>query len=166
MIARFLLSIALLLSATTTAYGCKPLSWGRGADTTAQYAWNLMKHADAIFLGRVVTAEFVEHSQHSASSTAQVYVIEQFKGPDGIREIRSEGWGTCPARRYTTGEERLFVLLQSNDGRLQEVLAWQHPKFPDSELLSEFRKLKQPNTAFEADAVQRRALHGAAQRER
>jgi hypothetical protein len=104
-----------------------------------------MKHATAIVLANVVSADRVEHA-HGASSTAEVTVIERFKGPADIRQIHSVAFGTCGARTYSEGEQRLFVLLSHpNDTRLHEVLAWESSRFPEKELLIELRRLKRPN---------------------
>jgi hypothetical protein len=146
--------IFLSVLALSPAHACKALPWayGYGARSSAEYARNLMKHATAIVLANVVSARRVEHA-HGASSTADITVIERFKGAADIRQIHSIGFGTCEARTYTEGEERLFVLLSHpGDTRLYEVFAWESPRFPVEELLIELFKLKQPNTALERNA--------------
>jgi hypothetical protein len=148
---RLLLVPVLHVLLSSPAYACKPLPWafGYGANSSAEYARNLMKHATGIVLANVVSAERVEHA-HGASSTADVTVIERFKGPPDIRQIHSVGFGTCGARTYTEGEQRLFVLLSHpNDTRLYEVLAWESPRFPEKELLIDLRKLKTPNDSMQ-----------------
>jgi hypothetical protein len=103
-----------------------------------------MKHATAIVIANVDSARRVEHA-HGASSTADVTVVERFKGPADITQIHSTGFGTCGARTYAEGEHRLFVLLSHpGDTRLYEVLEWESPRFPVQDLIIELRKLKQP----------------------
>lgn len=148
MIARISLILGLCIWWPSHAQACKPFHWsyGGGAKSTAEYAQILLKHATAIVVAQVVSAETAVRPGLGASSKAEVRVVERFKGPDDIRHIYSEGWGTCAAYKYAKGEERLFVLLgRSNTEKLHEVGAWQHPRFPQDELLAEFRKVMQPN---------------------
>ena len=144
MMTRLLLASVLQVLALLPAHACKPPPWTYeyGAKSSAEYARNLLKHATAVVLANVVSVNRIEHA-HGASSTAEVTVIERFKGPADIRQIHSIGFGTCAARTYIEGEQRLFVLLSHpSDTRLYEVLAWESPRFPEKELLMELRKLK------------------------
>ena len=149
MLTRLLLVSVLQVLVSLPVHACKPLPWTyeSGAKSSAEYARNLMKHATAIVLANVVSVDRIEHA-HGASITAEVRVIERFKGPADIRQIHSIGFGSCEARTYAEDEQRLFVLLSHpGDRRLYEVFAWESPRFPEKELLIELRKLKQSKAA-------------------
>ena len=147
-----ILLLSVLCVWLTRTEACKPPPWvyGSGANTTAEYAKNLMKNATTIAVARVVSVEEVVSSGFLASTKAQLQLVEGFKGASNLREVHGETMGICETRKYTRGEERLFVLVAAND-KLYEVLAWEQPKFPVEVLVRELRAL-QPNRTVDPDA--------------
>lgn len=148
MIARIAFVGTLVILTLSPAHACKPLPWayGIGVKSVAEYARGLLSHSTAILFAEVASARRIDDA-YGARSTADILVLERFKGPDDIRQVHSAGAGTCVARTYSPGEKTMFVLLAlSAGGPLHDVLR-AGSRFPTDEVLTELRKLTQPNSA-------------------